>query len=112
VDLRRTPYSEAFFYYLFPELTPATRYIEMDPGIANAKDSGLAGEVRSADWLILSNVWSGWDEPNDSRIDGPDQPNQVVKRDFCLVDEERSGADHTLRYQLWQKKGPEGCSQG
>jgi hypothetical protein len=27
----------------------------------------------------------------------------VVKRDFCLVDEERSGADHTLRYQLWRR---------
>jgi hypothetical protein len=109
VDLRRTPYSEAFFYYLFPELTPATRYIEMDPGIANAKDSGLADVVRSADWLIRSNVWSGWDEPNDSRIDGPNEPNEVVKRDFCLVDEERSGVDHTLRYQLWQRKGPGGC---
>jgi len=30
-DLRRTWYSDAFFYYLFPELTPATRFIEMDP---------------------------------------------------------------------------------
>jgi hypothetical protein len=103
VDLRRTPYSEAFFYYLFPELTPATRYIEMDPGIANAEDSGLADEVRSADWLILSDVWSGWDEPNDSRIDGPDEPNQVVREDFCLVDEYRTGADRELRYQLWKK---------
>jgi hypothetical protein len=112
VDLRRTPYSEAFFYYLFPELTPATRYIEMDPGIANAADSGLADEVRSADWLILSNVWSGWDEPNDSRIDGPDAPNQVVRRDFCLVGQYRSGADRTLRYQLWHRRGAGGCVRG
>jgi hypothetical protein len=103
VDLRRTPYSEAFFYYLFPELTPATRYIEMDPGIANAEDSGLADEVRSADWLILSDVWSGWDEPNDSRIDGPDEPNQVVRDEFCLVDEFRTGEDQKLRYQLYRR---------
>ena len=67
VDFRFTPYSDAFFYYLFPDLVPATRYIEMDPGIANAPDSGLAAEVAAADWLILSNVWSNWDEPNTSR---------------------------------------------
>ncbi|MBK5332651.1 MAG: glycosyltransferase family 39 protein, partial [Ilumatobacteraceae bacterium] len=30
-DLRRTWYSDAFFYYMFPELTPATYFIEMDP---------------------------------------------------------------------------------
>ena len=41
-DLRKTPYSDAYLYHLFPELTPATRYIEMDPGIANARSSGLA----------------------------------------------------------------------
>ena len=85
-DLRLTPYSDAFFYFLFPELTPATRYIEMDPGIANAEDSGLAEDVASADWLILSHVWDFWDEPNDARVLGSDVPNQVVARDFCLVD--------------------------
>ena len=86
-DLRLTPYSDAFFYFLFPELTPATRYIEMDPGIANAEGSGLAEDVASADWLILSHVWDFWDEPNDARMLGSDAPNQVVARDFCLVDE-------------------------
>lgn len=85
VDMRKTPYSDAFFYFLFPELTPATYYIEMDPGVANAPDSGLADEVASADWLILSDTWSDWDEPNDSRDFGPDEPNRVVERDFCLV---------------------------
>lgn len=89
-DLRKTPYSDAFLYYLFPELVPATRYIEMDPGIANAPDSGLADEVASADWLILSDVWSNWDEPNDSRVHGPDEPNQVVRDRFCTVVENDS----------------------
>ncbi len=87
VDFRFTPYSDAFFYYLFPDLVPATRYIEMDPGIANAPDSGLAAEVAAADWLILSNVWSNWDEPNTSREPGSDEPNQVVRDRFCLVGE-------------------------
>ena len=38
-DLRRTWYSDAFFYWLFPELEPATYFIEMDPGLANADGS-------------------------------------------------------------------------
>ena len=80
---RRT--RDAYLYYLLPELTPATYYIEMDPGVANAKDSGLAAEVATSDWLVLSHVWDGWEEPNDSRKFGPDGPNQVVRRQFCLV---------------------------
>ena len=38
-DLRKTPYSEAYLYYLLPDLVPATYYIEMDPGVANAPGS-------------------------------------------------------------------------
>lgn len=87
VDLRFTPYSDAFLYFLLPELEPATRYIEMDPGVANAPDSGLADDVASADWLILSAAWVGWDEPNASRDPGPDEPNLVVRHDFCLIGE-------------------------
>ncbi|QXC62099.1 hypothetical protein KSP35_04625 [Aquihabitans sp. G128] len=82
-DLRKTPYSDAYLYYLLPDLEPATRYIEMDPGMANRADSGMAGEVASADWLILSHIWDGWSEPNGSRDQGSDAPNQVVRKDFC-----------------------------
>ena len=85
-DLRKTPLSEASFYFLLPQLTPSTYYIEMDPGIANAPDSGLADEVRSSDILILSSTWEIWDEPNDSRKFGPNEPNEVVRDEFCLVD--------------------------
>ena len=84
VDLRHTAYSDAFFYHLFPELVPATYFIEMDPGIANAADSPLADEVRSADWLILTRFWSQWIEPNESVLFGPDEPNRVVEENFCL----------------------------
>jgi hypothetical protein len=83
-DLRKTPYSDAFFYYLLPQLTPGTYYIDIT-GVAAAKDSGLAGEVHRADLLILSTAWSNWDEPNNSRQVGPDTPNQVVRTQFCLV---------------------------
>jgi hypothetical protein len=90
-DLRKTPYSDAYIYYLLPELTPATRYIEMDPGMANTEDSGLAEEVAGADWLILSHVWDPWREPNASREFGSDAPNKVVEENFCLVDQYGDG---------------------
>ncbi len=84
-DLRKTPYSEAFLYYLLPDLVPGTRYIEMDPGVANAPDSGLAEEIAAADVVILSTIRDDWNEPNDSLLFGPDDPNQVLRREFCLV---------------------------
>jgi MFS family permease len=84
-DLRRIPVDDAFFYHLLPQLTPGTRYIEMDPDLANAKDSGLADEVRHADVLILSSAEDYFNEPNDSRKLGPNEPNVVVRQDFCLV---------------------------
>jgi hypothetical protein len=34
-DLSRTIYSDVVFYHLFPELEPATYFIEMDPGLAD-----------------------------------------------------------------------------
>ncbi|MGB8859316.1 MAG: hypothetical protein WCC60_08670 [Ilumatobacteraceae bacterium] len=84
-DLSRTIYSDAAFYYMFPELTPATFYIEMDPGLADKAGSRLAGDVASADWLILTNFWTGWYEPNASSTRGSEAPNQVVADHFCLV---------------------------
>jgi hypothetical protein len=84
-DLSRTVYSDVMFYYLLPDLDPATYYIEMDPGIADARDSGLAEEITTADWLVLTNFWTGWYEPNASVEFGSPAPNQVVAADFCLI---------------------------
>lgn len=83
-DLRKTPYSEAFLYYLLPELVPATRYIEMDPGVANAKGSGMADDLASADVVVLSSIRDDWNEPNDSRRFGSEESTKVLERDFCL----------------------------
>lgn len=82
-DLRRTWYSDVYFYWMFPELDPATYYIEMDPGLANAADSSLADDLASADWVILTRFWDGWYEPNTSMEYGSDRPNQVLAEDFC-----------------------------
>ncbi len=90
-DLRRTWYSDVFFYYLFPELDPATYYIEMDPGLANAPGSMLAREIETADWVILTGFWNGWIEPNSSMEFGPDEPNQVIRDQFCEVDSFENG---------------------
>jgi hypothetical protein len=85
LDLRRTWYSDIVAYWMFPELEPATYYMEMDPGLANAEDSGLADDVASADWLLLTGLWAGWYEPNSSIEFGSDAPNQVVRDQFCEV---------------------------
>ena len=84
-DLRRTWYSDVFIYWLLPELEPATYYIEMDPGLANAEGSSLATDVASADWVLLTGLWDGWTEPNSSVDYGSDAPNQVLRDEFCVV---------------------------
>jgi hypothetical protein len=83
-DLRRTPYSEAYLYFLLPQLVPGTRYIEMDPGVANADDSGLADELRDSDVVILSTVYDNWVEPNTSMDPGSAEPGKVLDELYCL----------------------------
>ena len=102
-DLRLTPYSEAYLYFLLPELTPATRFIEMDPGVANAPDSGLADELRSADVVILSSIRDDWNEPNDSVLDGPDEANRVLAEDFCLVESYGEGLFHRGLFEVYRR---------
>jgi hypothetical protein len=84
-DLRRTVYADTYVYWLFSELEPATYYIEMDPGLADAAGSGMAGDIASADFVVLTNTWGGWTEPNDSTELGSPEHNQAVVDHFCLV---------------------------
>ena len=65
-DLRRTNYGPTFMYFLLRDLRPASYYMEMNPGTANREGSGLADELRRADWLILTSEWDDWNEPNES----------------------------------------------
>ena len=84
-DLRRTNYGPTYMYFeLRDHLRPASYYMEMNPGTANREGSGLADELRIADWLILTSVWDDWDEPNESREYGPTEPNEVVRSAFCI----------------------------
>jgi hypothetical protein len=84
-DLSRTIYSDVAVYFLFPELEPATYFIEMDPGLADAEGSGLAEDIETADWLVLTNIWTGWNEPNASSDHLSQEANQAVADNFCLV---------------------------
>jgi len=84
-DLSRTNYNDAFLYHLFPELVPGTRYIEMDPGIANEPGSGLVQELERNDWLNLSDSADRWTEPNDSAHAGDPELNRVVEELYCPV---------------------------
>lgn len=85
-DLSRTVYSDVSIYFLFPELEPGTYYVEMDPGLADAEGSGLADDIADADFLVLTNFWSGWLEPNTSTRRQSQEHNQAVRDNFCLVD--------------------------
>jgi hypothetical protein len=84
-DLSRTIYSDVSIYFLFPELDPGTKYIEMDPGLADRAGSGLAEEIAKADFLVLTNIWTGWHEPNASDNHLSDEANQAVADNFCLT---------------------------
>jgi hypothetical protein len=99
-DLRRMNYGPSYLYFLLPELEPASYYMEMNPLTANREGSGLADELRAADWLILTTQWDDWDEPNASVEYGPDEPNEVVRDLFCL--RLRSG-----EYRLYER-----CDRG
>ncbi len=105
-DLRRTPYSDAYLYYLYPELAVGTHYIEMDPGVANALDTELVDELGDADVLVLSSVWWDWIEPNDSRVTIDNGANEVVLDRFVCVGEygllpPEAPAPMDFLYQLW-----------
>ena len=84
-DLRRSNANDAFLYYLLADFEPASYYMELNPQTANREGSGLSGELRRADLLILNRRWDLWHEPNESRRFGPATPNRVVDRHFCTT---------------------------
>lgn len=96
VDLRRTNYSETWLYHLLPNLVSASYHLEMNPGLANRDGGRLAEDLAQSDWLLLSNRFDGWNEPNDSVLPGASEPTAVVAEKFCLYAE-------TQTYQLLRK---------
>jgi hypothetical protein len=108
LDLRRTPYNDTFLYYLLPQLEPATRFLYMNPVVALEHADQLAEDVASADVLVLSDQWSRWNEPNDTRKFGPDRPNEVVRSRFCEVTptaDERVPGDEVQVFTVFRRCG-------
>ena len=83
--LARTNYSETFLYHLLPDYEPASYHIQMNPGLANREGGRLAADIEQADWLILTNLFNGWSEPNSSNTDGDLRADAVVESSFCPV---------------------------
>jgi hypothetical protein len=85
-DLRLADYNPTYIYFLLPKLAPASYYMEMNPNNANRDGSGLADELRAADWLILTSEFQGedWFGPNPTLQYGPAEPNEVLRDLFCL----------------------------
>jgi hypothetical protein len=52
-DMRQSAYNDTFLYYLLPQLTPASYYMELDPQSAN-HGTRLASELPRANILILT----------------------------------------------------------
>ncbi|MHB1187320.1 glycosyltransferase family 39 protein [Thiobacillus sp.] len=83
-DLRRTNYNDTFIYYLFPNLRPASYYLEMNPGSANRAGSRLSQDVASADIVVLTTKYDTWNEPNESVKFGDITPNRIIANKYCL----------------------------
>lgn len=83
--LARTNYSETFLYHLLPDYEPASYHIQMNPGLANREGGRLAADIEQADWLILTDLFEGWSEPNSSTVDGDLRADAVVDSSFCEV---------------------------
>jgi hypothetical protein len=81
-DLRKTNYNETYLYYLLSDLAEGTYHLEMNPGTANGPSSHLPGDLRRADWLILSSRWDGWTEANESGEPGEDAAATVAATEF------------------------------
>jgi hypothetical protein len=75
----------------------------MDPGVANAPDSGLADELRAADVVVLSSIRDDWSEPNDSVLDGPNEANEVLADEFCLVESYGEGLFHRGLFEVYRR---------
>lgn len=107
-DLRRTNYADTFVYFLMPELQPASFYTELNPGASNSSSSGLAGDLRDADYVLLTSRWDRWDEPNASSEYGSEAPSRVVDKLFSPV----ARAGSYLLYAQDEPSIPSSADQG
>lgn len=80
-DFRYASYNDVFVYFLFPDLEPASVFLELNPGGANGPQSALEDDLASADFLLLSDRFVH----DPSEQPGPEEPSRIVNRDFCTL---------------------------
>lgn len=86
-NLRTAGFNGVFFYFLFPQLKPASYFTDVDPHTINRPSNGFVRELQRADFLVLE----AGSPPNRFTEFGPPTANQIVAARFCLRAE--SGGD-------------------
>jgi hypothetical protein len=84
-DLRRTYYADTFVYALLPRLLPGSYHTELNPGVANGARSRLATDLAKTDWLLLTDRYDDWNEPNASRDLGDPTASRLVETMYYPV---------------------------
>ena len=84
--LARTNYSETYLYHLMPDYEPGVVPPADEPGPSQPRGGRLADDVAASDWLILTDKFDAWSEPNDSVTDGDPRAAAVVESSFCPLD--------------------------
>jgi hypothetical protein len=85
-DNRRFGITASYFYYLLPNRVPDAYYLELAPGITEERGSGLIGDFRDAQMLVLTDF-----PPTQSRAlypylrPGSTRVDEYVDRHFCDV---------------------------
>jgi hypothetical protein len=83
-NLRRLNWCDVFLYFLLPQLSPASYFMEMNQGSTNRDGPALARDIASAKVVILNDSYDQAVEPNASRKQGPVEPAQVVEEKFTV----------------------------
>jgi hypothetical protein len=84
-DVRFTPYSDVELYYMLPQLKPSTYFVILYPDISLHHVKRYVLEISRADFLLLDSTYSGFAEPNESRMLGPEVEERAVRDHFCQV---------------------------
>jgi hypothetical protein len=84
-NLRTANYNDTFIYFLLPQLTPGSYYLEMNPGVANGTNSQLSRDLEKDQFLILTDRYDKFPDLDRSTRFGPETPNEIVKRQFVRI---------------------------
>ncbi|HSL57045.1 MAG TPA: hypothetical protein VK866_04315 [Acidimicrobiales bacterium] len=82
-DMTRPVYVDTWLYHLFADLEPATRFLQLDPGVVDGER--WSADLAGADWVLLTGFWDGWSEPNRSVDPIETDALAVLAQRFCPV---------------------------